>query len=227
MKKKFIIIIAIIGWNYSFSQSDSSITKIHFGIESFAGTGTIYNDLTPTRDIDTYINEYRINYMGGMYGIYNISSKSSIELDLLYNRINSFWGFHVDDVINGENVRTWTDDNERKFYYLSLPITYRFALKKFNINLGCQYSFLIKNLSHYCHNDISGTEYHQIKNYSDLIKSDLSLTFFLSYQISKKYFIVGRYNQGFINTANTNEGYVFHSYSRQFFIGVMCSIYEK
>jgi len=67
MKKIIIIIIALFGCSNSFSQSDTSKSHFDVGIVALAGPGIMYNDLTPVIDIDKYINEYRINYIGGIY----------------------------------------------------------------------------------------------------------------------------------------------------------------
>ena len=218
MKKIIIITIGLIGWANCNAQSDSSVTKFDFGIEVFSGIGTIYNNRTPIRDIQHISNEYRINWMGGIFGRYNISKKSAIELDILYNRINSFWGYNIDNIDNGKSY----DNLERKIDYLSIPLTYQFTLKRFRINLGAQYSFLLNNFAEDHNYGFRGWDTLYTLTLHDLIKNDFSLTFYLSYTFLKKISIEGRFNQGLINTDDSKSGYKYHS--RQFLIGLKYSV---
>ncbi len=215
MKKNILIIIGLIICSYSSAQRDTSITRFDVGIEVFSGIGTIYNDITPIRSIQHYTNEYRTNWLAGVFGKYNISRKSSVELDILYNRINSFWGYYTDNIDNGKSY----DNLERKFDYLAIPFTFQYKINKFRINLGAQYSFLLNNFGKVHNYGFRGWDTLFSITLHDLIKSDLSLTIFLSYNIFKKISIEGRFNQGLINTAN-KESASFKSRSRQYLIGL-------
>ncbi len=220
MKKIIIITIGLIGWANCNAQSDSSVTKFDFGIEVFSGIGTLYNDITLIREVQHFSNEYRINWMGGIFIKYNLSKKSAIELDLLYNRINSFWGNYLDNIDNGKSY----DNLERKFDYLSIPLTYQYTLNRFRFNLGAQYSFLLNNFAENHNYGFRGWDTLYTLTLHDLIKNDLSLTIFLSYTIFKKISIEGRFNQGIINTADKEKGWFSFSQSRQYLIGLKFSI---
>jgi len=229
MKKIPLLIFAgLIYCQSVYSQNDTVFTKINFGISGHAGVGTVYNNILRRLD-EIFLTEYRTNWMIGLFGKYNFSKKSSIELDLLYNRINSFWDYYVE---YPQNVKVGGESSDRKIDYLSIPLTYQFKIHRFRINLGAQYSILLKNRADYKIYTYSRDSvlHANTLEFTDLKKSDLSLVVFLSYKINKKFEVEARFNQGLINTRYpeyyetlTNIYYAYHS--RQFFLGVKYSIF--
>ncbi len=224
MKKNIlIIIVGLIGCQSVYSQSDTLFKRINFGVSGFVGVGNVYNNIVRRTD-EMFLTEYRANWLIGLYGKYNFSRKSSIELDLLYNRINSYWDYFVEFP---QNVKVGGESSNRKIDYLSIPLTYQLKIHRFRVNLGAQYSILLKNRADckiYSYSRDSILQDNTLE-FTDLKKSDLSLVVFLSYKINKKFEVEARFNQGLINTRYpeyyeplTDIYYAYHS--RQFLFGL-------
>jgi hypothetical protein len=146
MKKiTLVIIFGLIGCQSVYSQNDTLFTRMNFGVCGFVGVGNVYNNIV-RRTNEIFLTEYRANWLTGLYGKYNFSRKSAIELDLLFNRINSYWDYFVEFP---QNVKVGGESSDRKLDYLSIPLTYQFKIHRFRINLGAQYSILLKNRADY------------------------------------------------------------------------------
>ena len=176
---------------------------------------------------DVWLDKSQFSYSGGIFGQYRFSDLLSIEVEAMYNRINSVWYSKNLNSITTHERKTETN-------YFTFPITMGFHSIDFTLNLGFQYSFL--NKFHYTY--ISSYEYNgQMRNDIEETNSrvwqitDVDAGFVFKVKVQYKIFdklnLELRFNQGFTDLAFFPRYFAKQIYSRQLMFGVRFDLFSK
>lgn len=174
---------------------------------------------------DVWLDKPQLSYSGGIFGQYRFSDLLSIEVEALYNKINSVW--YSKNFSSNFQTERRTETN-----YFMFPVTMGFTFKKLTLNLGFQYSFL--NKFHYTYKSIY--EYNgQMRNDVEETNSrvwqitdvDAGFVFKVQYKIFDKLNLELRFNQGFTDLAFFPRYFAKQIYSRQLLFGFKYNLFSK
>lgn len=174
---------------------------------------------------DVWQDKPQFSYSGGIVGQYRFSDLFSMEVEAMYNRINSVWFSKDLNSITTHERKTETN-------YFTFPVTMGFRFKKLTLNLGFQYSFL--NKFHYTHK--SDYEYYgQMRNDVEETNSrlwlitdfDAGFVFKAQYKVFERLNLEVRFNQGLTDLAFFPRYFAKQIYSRQLLIGVKYDLFSK
>ncbi len=214
MKKLLIVISLLISLN-SFSQ-------FSFGPAIYFGKSEILNNISTIRSETSY-TEYRDSYVAGLSNEYKLNNWFSMQLDILYDQLNSEQFFFT-DINDPTRYRYWQFD---KLEYLSLPLTMQFQYKKLNLNIGYQTSFLLSNHYEYTKVDQFGTDNLKGQDNDMFINRNISFLSALSYNVYKNINIECRYTRGLSNIMNGQTGFHYDATTSQFLIGLYYMVHIK
>jgi opacity protein-like surface antigen len=155
--KPYLIIVL------SFILNLSSYSQHEFGIKADGGISMISNSSLPSNQ--GWTNKYMPSYNLGLYYKKHFNDKSSIGIELCFERIqdkktyNYPWvdpglvystNYHLPDIFLGKaemnlntNYYNGSGFYSRQISFLSMPVYYGYTYKKFTFNLGIQPSFCL------------------------------------------------------------------------------------
>ncbi len=215
MKKLLFIASLLISLN-SFSQ-------FSVGPAAYIGKSELSNDIESVRTESNY-TEFGNSYAAGLFGEYQIKKWFSIQLDVLYDQLNSEQFYFVD---KSEPNRYRSNQLDR-LEYLTLPLTLQFNYKRLKLNMGCQASFLMSAYSDRTVID----QFGKVSNWAGdsdgrYLESNYSFITGLSFNVYKNIHIEGRYTRGLPNIMDERTGYKYSATTSQFLIGLYYQILLK
>lgn len=203
--------------------SINSLGQFYFGPAFYFGKSELSNNIISIRSSSNY-TEFRNSYTGGFFNEYTFNSWFSMQLDILYDQLNSEQFYFVDK----NNPNSYKSNQSDKTEYLSLPLTMQFQYKKLNFNIGYQTSFLLSSYYKSSTTDqFGGTSNSEGKGNNMFLNRNISLISALSYGAYKNIHIEVRYTKGLTNIMNTQAGYQYNSTTSQILIGLYYKIQFK
>lgn len=118
---------------------NNSFAQIKYGIK--AGLNYVNNVQSESEESN---NKYKISYLFGGYGIFEISEKFGIQSEILYSNK----GYHFD-------ATNLSEEGNLNLNYINLPVLVGYAISNnFRINLGPEFGYLLSAKSKFDSNTV-------------------------------------------------------------------------
>jgi hypothetical protein len=201
----------------------NSLGQFSFGPALYLGKSELSNDIVSVRSSTNYTVS-RNSYALGLFGEYKLKKWFSMQLDILYDQLNSEQFYFADK----EDPNSYRLNQFDKVEYLTLPLTMQFNYKKLKLNIGYQTSFLLANYSDINLIDPTGLiDIWTGKADEMFTKRNISFIAGISFDLYKNIHIEGRYTKGLSNIMNGTAGYQYNATTSQFLIGLYYKIQFK
>ena len=232
MKILFFVLGMFIGF-----AADSQFST---GVSAYYGRSIVVTNQVAYREGESYVTEFGNNFLGGIYLNYDVTDWFALQMDLLYDQLNTFEGYYKvayeEDVITPLPypvtwpIRWFEEEQWIRMDYLSIPFSLKVKLKKWNFKLGVQYAYLAKigrSVHHYSYyfNYDYGTDFEYADGFYVNTRHNLGGVISCGYNLFKNLSLEVRYVHGF---ANLSQDYIDHdSWSRQLNFGLSYQILPK
>jgi hypothetical protein len=192
----------------------SANAQLKIGLTAVNGASVINNDLEPMLAGDSYSTKFRYNFAVGVRTGYCITDWFNVELDVLYDQINTFDGFYTiadetgtwNPLPAGETgpLDWWQEEYWSRWQFFAAPLTFNFKIKRFSLLVGGQYSFLFRagGKGHYLSYEFNYdylTQYESWSTFSTVHRHNFSLLGGVRFHLYKGLSIEGRYIHGLRN----------------------------
>ncbi|WP_268847520.1 porin family protein [Flavobacterium aestivum] len=200
MKKNILTAVVVLAFGFLNAQ------EARFGVKAGLNLSTLSGNYVKQSQIQPGI------VLGGFAAV-KLSKEFIFQPELLF----SFQGSAYRSYYDFGNVETYQQDN-LNLSYLLLPVMAKYYVaKKFSLEVGPQFGFLLAARSNYFSYTDSGNDYvnSKSKNVTDQFKTfDFGINIGGGYDFTDKWGIDLRYNFGLNNAAQNRFGTDFHADNR-------------
>lgn len=131
-------------------------SQLKTGLNGYYGASIFNNGFVAERPSDSYVTKYDQTFGAGLYLKYSVNDWFSIRTSPFVEQLRTFDGYYVtaDETFESTAGPLPLDENGEldwfaseywiRSNYLSIPIGLEFEFSKFQIELGAQYSYMLK-----------------------------------------------------------------------------------
>lgn len=216
MKKILILCILL---------TTASIVKgqFSFGTSFYGGISALMSERESRRPESEYWWKYQGSFVLGGFSKFKINKSFSLQMELLYNQHNYSEGIKIEE----GNANYRGDNINRTAHFISVPILFQMKLKKLQLGVGIQNSFIVYQSAKYSYfGTPSNSTNIELKNSNDLLKYNPELIAAIGFPFTEKLNMELRYSYGLKNIMNSKEGHVYLAHTSQFLIGLSYQIWN-